>query len=137
MPLEKLIKRDVQTLSPDATCSEAARLMRDSGVGSVVVVEDGRPIGIVTDRDLVLRVIARGEDPAKLPVRRAMSEKPIFLSKERGLDQLIEAMGDLAVRRVPIVDERQKLVGILALDDVIVLLAGQLARIADAVKKEM
>ncbi len=105
-------------------------------MGSLVVVEDGRPIGIVTDRDLVVKVIAEGADAGTLPVRDAMSAKPIFLSEARGIDQALDAMADLAVRRLPIVDDEQKLIGVVALDDLLMLLAKRLSRAAETIEKE-
>ena len=137
MPIQELLKREVQTLPPTASCAEAARLMRDERIGSVVVAEEERPLGILTDRDLVLRVMASGEDPEKVTVRDAMSTRPVFISGERGLRQAIETMHELAVRRLPVVDDDQKLVGLLSLDDMVVLLAEQLSSLADTIRKEM
>jgi CBS domain-containing protein len=137
MGLERLIRRPVHTLAPDATCKECAQVMRDLGVGCVVVAEGRRPVGLVTDRDLVVRVLAAGRDPAKVTLRDVMAGEPIFLGRERGLAQVIETMRDQSVRRLPVVDEQGCLEGILTLDDLLVLLADQLGSLAETVRKEI
>lgn len=137
MPIEQLMRRPVKTLGPGATCTEAAALMRDENIGAVVVAEEGRPLGVVTDRDLAVRVMASGGDPDKVLLREVMSGEPIFVSGERGLDQVIASMRDVAVRRLPIVDREGKLRGIVALDDLILLLAEQLGNLAHVIRKEI
>jgi CBS domain-containing protein len=92
MKVAELIQTDVQSVSPDATCMEAARIMRDQRVGSVVVVEDGRPLGILTDRDLVVRTMAQGGNPEVVEVQDVLSTEPSFVSAERGLAQALEVM---------------------------------------------
>jgi CBS domain-containing protein len=137
MPIERLVKRPVQSLPPDATCADAARLMRNANVGSVVITRDGRPLGVVTDRDLAVRVVAERQDPERLELGEIMSGEPIFLAGERDLPQLIAAMRDLGVRRIPIVDAEGKLTGIVALDDLVLLLADQLGDLAQCIRREL
>jgi CBS domain-containing protein len=137
MGLEKVIRRPVHTLGPDASCKEAAQLMRDLGVGCVVVAEGRRPVGLVTDRDVVVRVVAAGRDAGKVTLRDVMAGEPIFLGRERGLAQVIETMRDQGVRRLPVVDAEGMLEGILTLDDLLVLLADQLGGLAETVRKEI
>jgi len=135
--IESLLRRPVCTLSPEATCQEAAQLMRDERVGCVVVAENGRPLGIVTDRDLVTRVIAAGREPAKTLLREAMSGEPVFLARERGFDQLLATMRQQGVRRVPVVDDAGRLEGVVSLDDLLPLLADQLGELAGAIRGEL
>ncbi len=135
MPIEELIRRPVKTLGPEATCTEAAVLMRDENIGAVVVEEDGRPLGVVTDRDLAVRVVAAGRDPGAVRLVEIMSGEPIFVSGARGLDQVIAAMRDGGVRRVPIVDAEGRLRGLVAMDDLQILIAGQLGDLAEALRK--
>jgi CBS domain-containing protein len=137
MNVASLVQRQVQSLAPTASCQEAARKMRDTGVGSLVVSEADRPLGVLTDRDLVLRVLARGLDPAIVPVREAMSRMPIYVSHRREVSEVLELMREHAVRRVPVVDDDQALVGVVALDDVILALSAGLAAVADTIRKEM
>jgi CBS domain-containing protein len=135
--IESLLRRPVCTLPPEATCQEAAQVMRDEGVGSVVVAEEARPLGIVTDRDLVLRVMAAGREAGKTRLREVMSAQPVFLAKERGFDQLLATMRQQGVRRVPVVDEAGRLEGVVSLDDLLPLLADQLGELAEAIRGEL
>lgn len=137
MSIERLIRHRVETLPPDASCAEAARLMRDENVGSVVVSDDDKPLGIVTDRDLVVRVLAEGNDADALTLGDIMSGEPIFLGADRNLEQALATMRDLAIRRLPIVDDEGRLCGMLSMDDVVILLAEQLGDLAMAVRKEL
>lgn len=138
MSIESLLSRPVRMLPPDASCHEGAQVLRDEGVGCIVVAEDdGRPLGIVTDRDLVVRAMAAGRDPEKTELREVMSGEPVFLAHERGIDQVIETMQLQRVRRVPIVDAEGRLEGVVALDDLLPLLADQLSEMASAVRSEL
>lgn len=137
MNIGRLIRRTVESVPPETSCMHAARRMRDADVGSVIVTEAGRPLGIVTDRDLVVRVIATGGDAEKLTVRDVMSRKPIFVSQSRDVAYVLELMRDMAVRRIPVVDDQQLLVGVVALDDVILALSSELAAVAETIRKEM
>jgi CBS domain-containing protein len=137
MSIESLLRRPVQTLPPDAPCRKAAQLLRDEGVGCVVVSEDERPLGIVTDRDLVIRVMASGLDPDKTPIRDVMSGEPVFLADERGIDQVVATMRQERIRRIPIVDADGRLEGVVTLDDLLPLLARQLGGLAEAIRGEL
>jgi len=135
--LAKLTRRTVETVHPTASCVEAAQRMRDAGVGSVIVAESDRPLGIVTDRDLAVRVIAAGLQPDRVTVGQIMSGRPIFVSEGRDLGEVLQLMRDLTVRRMPVVDADQRLVGVVSLDDVILALSGSLALVAETIEKEL
>lgn len=137
MSIEDILKAPVRVLPPDATCIEAARMMRDENIGCVVVAEDDRPLGIVTDRDLVLRVMAPGGEAEKFQLRDVMTSEPIFVSVDQSLEQVVAAMRDLAIRRVPAVDENGNLCGMVSLDDVLLCLVDQLGDLAEAVRAEL
>jgi len=137
MPIDDILKAPVRVLPPDATCMEAARMMRDENIGCIVVAEQDRPLGIVTDRDLVLRVMAPGGEAEKFQLRDVMTSEPIFVSADQSLDQVVAAMRDLAIRRVPAVDEHGNLYGMVSLDDVLLRLADQLGDLAEAVRAEL
>jgi CBS domain-containing protein len=137
MNIGKLVRRATESVPPATSCAEAARRMRGADVGSVIVAEAGRPLGIVTDRDLVLRVLATGGDPDKLTVGDVMSRKPVFVSATRDVAYVLELMRDLAVRRIPVVDENHQLVGVVALDDIILSLSNEFAAVAETIRKEM
>jgi len=137
MSIQNILRRPVKMLPPETSCAEAARLMRDDGIGCVVVAEEGRPAGIVTDRDLVVRVMAAGEDADRVALRDVMSGEPVFLGESRSLDVLIRTMRERGVRRIPVVDEDGELEGIVTLDDLLVLFAEQLAGLVDTVREEI
>jgi CBS domain-containing protein len=137
VPIERLLRRFPETLGPEASCTEAAERMRDANVGAIVVAEGGRPLGVVTDRDIAVRVVAEGLSADATALRDVMSGHPIYLSSERPLDQLVAAMRDLGVRRIPVVDADGKLAGVVSMDDLIVLLAEQLGSLAEAIRREI
>jgi CBS domain-containing protein len=137
MNIGHLVRRAVETVPATTPCTEAARRMRDADVGSVIVAEAGRPLGIVTDRDLVVRVLATGGDAEKLTVGDVMSRKPIFVSQTRDVPYVLELMRDMAVRRIPVVDDNHQLVGVVALDDIILSVSSELAAVAETIRKEM
>lgn len=137
MTIGDLIRGPAQTMAPEASCEEAAALMRDENVGSVVVTDAGKPVGVVTDRDVVVRVVAAGEVPARVPVRQAMSGTPVFVSHARSVGEAISYMRDMGVRRVPVVDDEGVLRGVVSLDDLLLALAEQLGGLAEAVRKEI
>ncbi len=130
--------REVVVARPDEPVLEAARRMRDEHVGSLVVVEGEPselcPVGIVTDRDIVVQVLARSADVVnKLDVGDLMTRELAAVTEDATIDSAVATMRQRGVRRLPVVDARGVLVGILSLDDVLEALAEQvqdLARIA-------
>jgi CBS domain-containing protein len=134
--LKPLVK-PVKTLAPGETCQQAARLMRSENIGSVVVARDGEPLGLVTDRDLAMRVLADAQDPTVLRVEEVMSPQPIFISERRSLDDAIATMRDIGVRRLPVVDQVGQLQGIVSLDDILAHIARQIGQVGEAVQREL
>ena len=111
--------------------------MRDANVGCVVVVgDDQSPIGIVTDRDLVLRVLADRGDPDG-PVRDVMTGDPIFLSESAPLSDVIGTMRELRFRRMIVVDDAKCLCGIITLDDLVMHLGDTFANLAGAMRNQL
>jgi len=137
MPLDDLIRRFPETLPPTATCSAAARMMREANVGAVVVVEGSKPLGLVTDRDLAVRVVGEGLDPGRVELAKIMSGEPIFLSERRSVESVISVMRDLAIRRVMVVDDEGDLIGVIAMDDLLLRVATDLGGLAEAIRKEI
>jgi CBS domain-containing protein len=107
----------VQSVSREQPVIEAARLMRSEDVGSLPVVEGGRLVGTLTDRDIVLRAVAEGADTSTVRVGDIASHEPVTVSPEQELDEALSLMAKHRVRRLPVVDNG-KLVGILAQADV-------------------
>jgi CBS domain-containing protein len=135
--IESLIRRPVKTLPASASCVAAARLMRDENIGSVVVADAREPLGVVTDRDLAIRVLAEARNPEDVRLEEVMSPYPVFLSIRRSLDDAITTMRDLGVRRLPVVDDHGHLEGIVSMDDILALIGRQLGRLGEAVQREI
>jgi CBS domain-containing protein len=114
--LSEIMNTDVQTVTPDATIEEAAQEMRDGDFGLVPVVEDEELIGVITDRDIAIRAVAEGKDSGT-PVREVMSEGVVWASEDDSIEDAARIMSDNQIRRLPIVDEEQHLVGIVSLGD--------------------
>jgi len=132
MKAGELCKRDVVTVNKDDTIVEAARRMREAHVGDVVVVHQSDPripIGILTDRDIVVGVIARDVDHfAMLEVGDVLSRDRLVTAREgEDVRQVLSRMKTHGVRRVPVVDEAGHLVGILTFDDLVEHLSGMLS----------
>ncbi len=107
-----------ETIGPDEAIQEAARKMRDRGVGALVVCEQDRAIGILTDRDIVVRCVAEGRGLEKAEVRSAMTPQVIDCDDDEELEAAVTRMELGAVRRVVVLDAAKRLVGMLSVDDV-------------------
>lgn len=105
------------SVRPDLPVAEAARLMRSEEVGSLPVVDGDRLVGVVTDRDIAVRLVAEGKDPESTSVQDIHSSEPVTVGPEQDLDEVLEEMARHQVRRVPVVDNG-RLVGIVAQADV-------------------
>ena len=117
------LARDVMTQNPstvsqDETLQEVARIMKREDIG-VVPVTDGshKILGLVTDRDIVVRVVAEGNDPSNTKVDRVMSTDVIFVREDEPIDNVYRKMSERQIRRIPVVNEREELVGIVAQAD--------------------
>jgi CBS domain-containing protein len=105
------------TLRDDATLKEAAETMRDCEIGDVIVLKANEPCGIITDRDLVVRGIAEGKDPAKTRLKALCSHELMTVSPQDPIDKAIDLMRQNAIRRLPVCDEAGKVVGVVSLGD--------------------
>lgn len=117
--VKDLMTSNVEVVAPNDTVYAAAQLMKRIDVGSVPVVESGTIKGILTDRDIVVRVVAAGQDAAQTSVKDAMSTGVVYAAPDWSLKQAAQAMADAQVRRLPVV-EHDRLVGIVALGDIAV-----------------
>ncbi len=134
MNIGELCTRTVVTCRRDASATELARLMRDRGVGDVIVVDehDGKmtPIGVVTDRDLAVSVLASGVDPADVRADALMATVLVTAFESELVYDAIWHMRGKGIRRLPVVDMHNHLLGILTADDVLLHLAGELTAVA-------
>ncbi len=140
MAVGEICNREVVIAERSLPVSEAAGLMRSHHVGDLVVVEerDGRrhPVGIVTDRDIVVEVVAAGVNPEALGVGDIMGSDVATVRENEGLFEALRYMRDKGVRRMPVVDGSGSLVGILTLDDLLGLLAEEMTELAKLVSHE-
>ncbi|MFO1093438.1 MAG: CBS domain-containing protein [Planctomycetaceae bacterium] len=123
----------VVTVAPDQPLRHVGQLMQDGNVGAVVVAENNRLIGIVTDRDLAL-ALSSGEATRDTPVKNVMQRKVHTIWADQGVFDACQAFAGYQVRRLPVVDRRDKLVGIISADDVVAMLARELFNISKALE---
>ncbi len=127
MQLSNLYRSPVVTISPDQSVQEAAELMKRARVGSIVITRENKPVGILTDRDIVVRVIAGNAGPDRIPVREVMSPRPITIQEKSDIWDVIRLMKNHGVRRLPVVSPAGEVVGLVTLDDIIEVLGVELA----------
>ncbi len=133
MPVKDLIKRKVVVIEPDDPVKLAAKRMEDKMVGSLVVIDGDRPVGIITDRDIALRVVGREKSP-DTPVREVMTKDPITIREDATFFELTKTFREAAVRRLIVVDKEGKLVGLISIDDVMELLTTEFANLIAAIR---
>jgi CBS domain-containing protein len=136
MQVGEQFAKDLVTAGPDDSLTSVARLMEQHNVGTVVIVQNQKPIGIVTDRDLALALGAR-EVPSQTPAGQVMTVPVTTIDQRKEMADATWYMLGYEVRRLPIVDEKGRLVGMVTLDDLLRHLARQLANLADGIKPEM
>ena len=126
------------TASPDTTVREAAHRMWTRKVGAVVVVSGrGKPIGVLTDRDIAVKVVAQGGDPAVVRVGSLITRKPTVIHESAGILDATKLLSRRGVRRLPVVSDSGKLVGIISLDDLLMLIGSELGHIASTLASEL
>ncbi len=115
--IRELMTENPRTVATDQSIVEAARIMRDDDVGLVPVVEGDRLVGVVTDRDLAIRVLAEGKD-GETPVSEIASKDVVTVDPQQSLDEAARLMAQHQIRRLPVCEEDGRLVGILAQRDI-------------------
>ncbi len=132
MTLHEILQRDVDTALPTESTQVAAQRMATRNVGMLVVLDGkARPVGVLTDRDLAISVVASGLNPHQTLVRDVMTSEPTTIGNERSADDALIIMRSRGIRRLPIVNGRGVLVGVVSLDDVLQRLSRQLAGTAE------
>ena len=115
--IDEMMTTDPMTVSSQATIGDAARIMRDADIGDVIVLdESGKVSGIVTDRDLVVRGLAEGADPAQARVMSILDAGVVSITSDEDVDAALDLMRDHKIRRLPVIDDG-RLVGIVTLGD--------------------
>ncbi len=137
MSVGRICVRDVNLASPDETVQVAARRMAERRVGTLVVLDAAkRPVGLLTDRDLVVHVLVAGADPRTATVADVMTREPKTIVDDGPIESALALMRAGAFRRLPVVDHDGRLVGILSLDDVLTLLAEEFAHIGGILNQQ-
>ena len=119
MKISEIMSRDVKLASPDDTIQQAARMMREADTGALPVSENDRLVGMVTDRDLTIRALAEGKGP-DTKIREVMSEGVKYVFEDQTTEEVAQNMGDLQIRRFPVVNRDKRLVGVVSLGDLAV-----------------
>ena len=130
--LKQIAVKPVVTASARMTIAEAARAMKQKNVGALIVVNAGRPLGVLTDRDIAMDVVAAGKDPDAVRVEDVMRTKPATLREDLGLLDAARIFAKTGVRRLPVVDKAGRVSGIVALDDLMMLLGNEMGLVAGA-----
>ncbi len=116
MQLKDIMTRSVEIIAADASLVDAARKMEEKGVGFLPVVEDGRVVGVITDRDITIRAVSRGLDPEQTTVEETMTQRIVSLPEVANVEDATELMEQRRVRRLIITNETEALSGVVSLD---------------------
>ena len=137
MSVDRICIREVDTARPNESVADAAERMHERAVGTLVVVnDDERVVGIVTDRDLVSRVLAKGCDPRMTTVREVMTVGPKVIYERTPIESALLTMRAGRFRRLPVLNQNKRLVGLVSLDDILMLLAEEFSQVGRLLKRE-
>jgi len=137
MFLKELMTEDVTYLPSTASVLDAAKFMTNMNVGSVIVADGESPSGLITDRDVVAKVIALGKDSSTTKIGEVMVSPVVTISEDKDIIDATKLMSTHGIRRLPITNEQGKLAGVISLDDVLLLLSEEMGNIATTLKKEL
>lgn len=133
-------KHSVITAPKSTNVFEAAKLMKKNNIGNIVIVDDRNgsiPVGILTDRDVAIKIVADEVDPRTLTIGDAMSQDLLVLKEHQPIQEAIDMMCAKGVRRAPIVDNNNKIIGITSVDDLILLLVNELGSLGKLIGKQI
>jgi len=137
MSIGKYCPRTVRSVRPGETARAAAQRMREEGVGCLVVTDQGRPVGVVTDRDLALKVLREDLDAGALPVREVMQSPVVTIAADAPLGEGVKKLRKSALRRLVVVDDKKDAVGVFAADDLLRLVATELGDLGEALRVQL
>lgn len=141
MTIRDICEKNVLTVSKETSITEAAKLMKKHNVGNVVVVENkvikNIPIGILTDRDIVLKIVADEENANAISVGDTITRELLVLKGHQGINEALEMMCAKGVRRAPIVDDNNHVIGIISADDLLILMAEEFSTLSRLVHKQV
>lgn len=117
MLVKKALTKDVHYVDPDTSIKDVAKLMEENDCGSILVGKDDKLVGIITDRDIVLRCVTRDFDPVIMTAKTCMSPGVLYCYENEEVEDVLRNMGEQAIRRLPVLNEDKKLVGIVSFGD--------------------
>ncbi|WP_296428379.1 CBS domain-containing protein [Yoonia sp.] len=118
MEISKAMHRTADWVSADTPVSEIAKMMKEGDIGAIPIGKDDKLIGMVTDRDIALRVVAAGRDPKKTTAEDVMTKGIVYCRTTETVEDAIHLMDQKKIRRLPVLDDKKRLVGMLSLGDV-------------------
>ena len=118
MKVKDAMHKGVDWVSPDTPVTEIAKLMREHDIGAIPIGENDRLIGMVTDRDIVVRFVAEGKDPSNARVNECMSKSVRSVKEDTPVTEILSLMSNAQIRRVPVVNASDELVGIVSIRDI-------------------
>ena len=137
MSLQTFCGKRLVTISPERSIAEACWLMKEKNVGCLIAEHQGKLCGIITDRDIALKVTGEEKDPLTTMVQEIMTSDPVRMSVDKDLPELVSLMHSRHVRRVPIIDGAELTLGIVTLDDLIALFGYEMSEIGKAISEEI
>jgi CBS domain-containing protein len=114
----EIMHSGVEWVSPDTLLADVAKIMRDKDIGALPIGENDRLVGMVTDRDIALRALADGKDPATLTAGDIMSKPIVYCHADEAIEDAIRLMESRQIRRLPVINERKRMVGMLSIGDI-------------------
>jgi CBS domain-containing protein len=118
MKVKDMMHKGVEYVAPNARLHMIAKKMRDADIGAIPVCEDGRAVGMVTDRDIAIRALANGKDISKIEARDVMSRNVISCRDSEEAEDALRVMESKKIRRLPVVNDAEKLIGMISLGDI-------------------
>jgi len=118
MLIKEIMTRKVVCAEPNEAIVSIAKKMTDKKIGAIPVCNSGKLQGMITDRDIVTRVVAKGADPATVTAKQIMTTKPVWSRETETIEDAVHLMEDKHIRRLPVMDTKDRLVGMFSLDDV-------------------
>jgi CBS domain-containing protein len=141
MSIKDICGRQVVTTTKDASVNEVAKLMKKHNVGNVVVIDNqvitNKPVGILTDRDIAMKIVAEDVDARQISAGDIMAENLLLLHGDQSINEALDMMCAKGVRRAPISDDTHKVIGIASIDDLFIMLAEEMGSLSKLIRKQV
>ena len=137
MSLKTFMSEDITSLPSTASVLDAAKFMTDMNVGTIIVTHEEVPSGMITDRDVVAKVLAQDKDSKTTKIEEIMVSPVVTISEDKDIIDPTQIMSSHGIRRLPVTDPQGKLAGVISLDDVLLVLGREMQNVAGILKKEL